>query len=41
MNKYKEKCTELKQKCKIIEDELQAAYAVGDSKVKISTLLEK
>jgi hypothetical protein len=41
VNKYKERFSDLKQKCKMLEEELSSAYQVGDSKVKISSLLEK
>lgn len=41
INKYKERCADLKSKAKLLEDELQNAYSTGDQKVKISALLEK
>ncbi|CDW91225.1 UNKNOWN [Stylonychia lemnae] len=41
IQKYKDKCNELTQKSKMLQEELQSAYSAGDQKVKISTLIEK
>ena len=34
--RYRERLTEVAQQCKMLQDQLQEAYAAGDSKVKIS-----
>lgn len=39
--RMKEKFTEMTQKIKLLQDELQGAYAAGDQKVKVSTLIDK
>ena len=39
--RFKEKLTEMAQKSRMLQEELQSAYAVGDQKVKISTLIDK
>ena len=39
--KYKERLADFQQQYKVIQEQLQAAYSVGDQKFKISSLLEK
>lgn len=39
--RYKEKITDMAQQMRLLQDQLQEAFAAGDTKVKVSTLIEK